>query len=193
MAGPEILIAVADLSLFLATGFEFLIAASILSAVTTTVGAIQASSQAKKQARVAEQNARIAIGVGERNAKAASDRAASEEDRLRSARRRQISAARAAFGSAGVQIEGTPLEVLSDMAREAEADALLIRHQGVAVGENARLDAMFAARRNRIAAEDARARAGQELIGGFGRAGATLLGGLDEAQLRNASAAPVLP
>lgn len=193
MAGAEFLTAVADLSLFLATGVEFVIAAAVLSAATTSVAALQARSQAKRQQRVAEQNARIAMSVGERNAKAASDRAASEEDRLRSARRRQISAARAAFGSAGVTIEGTPLEVLADMAGVAEADALLIRHQGVAVGENARLDAVFSARRSRIAAEDAKARAGQELISGFGRAGATLLGGLGETQLRNASAAPVLP
>lgn len=179
--------------LFLATGAEILIAATIISAVTTTVGAIQASKQAKKDAQVAEQNARIAIGIGERNAKSALDKAASEEARLREARRRQISAARAAFGSAGVTIEGTPLEVLADMARVAEDDALLIRHQGVVGAEDTRLEAFLTARRNRITAEDARSRAGQELIGGLGRAGSTLLGGFDEAQQRQNADALVLP
>ncbi len=166
------------------TGIEFLIAATIIGAVGSVVQGIQARQQARFQERVARQNAEIAIAIGERNAKAAIIQAAAEEERFRLIRRRQISAARAAFGSAGVQVEGTPLEVLADQARMAEQDALLVRHQGTVAAENARLGALLDARRSTITAIGARQRGQQALVAGFVNAGSTLLTGFDEVQQR---------
>jgi len=188
------------------TGAEFLIAAGIMSAATSAVGAVAAKQQAdfqgdvarrnaEFQQLVANQNARLAISIGERNAQAALERSALQETMLRRDRLRRIASARAAYGSAGVTLEGTPLEVLANMAGVAEHEALLVRHAGAVEAREASLEAQLAARREHLfaagagyagetAARAAEARGTGALIGGFGQAGATLLGTFDEAGFR---------
>lgn len=61
----------------------------------------------------------------DRQANAEEDAASAEADRISRSRKRQIGSARAKFGSAGVRIEGTPLDVLGDLAAEAELDRQL--------------------------------------------------------------------
>lgn len=79
---------------------------------------------AGKQA--AEYNARIA----EQNAVLARQQAAEDERKFRSAMRTHIGDQRAAIGASGIQLEGSPMEVLQDTAARAEEDALNIRRQG---------------------------------------------------------------
>ena len=188
------------------TGVEFLVAATIMSAATTAVVGVQSYMQGRFQAKmaiapaelkakVARQNADIALKLGERDAKAALSAAKAREGAVRRDRMRRISAARASFGAMGTQIAGTPLEVLSDAFVTAELDAHLIRHQGAVEAANARLQAQLTARNEELNAVGAifsgkgsailaNLQATSSLIAGFGGAGATLLGGFDEVRFR---------
>lgn len=166
------------------TGVEFLLAAVAVGAASAGVGAIASFQQAQAQASVASQNARLAIAIGERNAKAAMERSALQESMLRRDRVRRISSARAAYGAVGAQLEGTPLEVLANMAGVAEHEALLVRHAGVVEAEESRLQARLGARRSEIEGSFASSAGYGALIGGLGEAGATLLGGFDVIQQR---------
>lgn len=76
------------------------------------------------------QQGRFAAEVARANAQAARQQAAAEEIRVRRERVRRIGATRAAFGAAGVTLEGSPLDVLAEQALEAEEDALLVRFGG---------------------------------------------------------------
>ena len=173
-----------------------------MSAVTSAVAGYASYQQGQFQADVARtradfaakvhtQNAEIAEQLGERNAKAAIDAAASRERLFRRAKGRQIASARAAFGASGVQLSGTPLEVLSDAITSVSLDAHLIRFGGTVAASDARLQAKLAIRREAIAGESAifggaaqaelfQAQGTAALIGGFGQAGGTLLGGVFE-------------
>jgi hypothetical protein len=53
-----------------------------------------------------------------------------QEDQQRYADRRVISQARATVGSSGVEMSGSPLDVLAESARQAELNALYIRRGG---------------------------------------------------------------
>lgn len=183
-------------------GVGFLAVGLILSAATTAVAGYASYQQGQFQADVARtradfaskvhtQNAEIAKQLGERNAKAAIDAAASRERLFRRSRSRQIANARAAFGASGVQLAGTPLEVLSDAITSVSLDAHLIRHGGQVAADDARLQAQLAIRRERIAGESAifggaataelfQAQGRAAALGAAGEAGGTLLGGIFE-------------
>lgn len=104
-------------------GTELLLAAAAASTAATAaggvIGGLQQAAQARQQAQLAEENA-----------KAAQRASMVEESRLRRRHRRMAGGARAAFASSGVQIEGSPLDVLADQAMEFEQSALLTRQQG---------------------------------------------------------------
>lgn len=147
----------------------------------------QTQEQADLQARIARQNAQFELDLAERNAQAAIQQAAAEEVRLRRDRGRRIESTRAAFGAAGVQVQGSPLEVLADEAMEAEEDALLVRFGGEQEAQRVRLAGDILARRElQIAlgvettgqnrAASLRAQGTASLISGFaGAAGTALL------------------
>jgi len=105
------------------SGAEIAAAAAVASAVVGTVGAI---STGISQGRAARYNAQVA----ENNAQAARQAAAFEADAERRRQIRLFGAQRAAYGKAGVTMEGTPLDVVGDTAAEAELDLLAIRYQG---------------------------------------------------------------
>lgn len=65
------------------------------------------------------------VSAARNQAKAEEASAAAEADRIQRERRRHIGAARAKFGASGATVEGTPLEVLGDLAAEAELDRQL--------------------------------------------------------------------
>lgn len=189
------------------TGAEFLVAAAIVGSMASAAQGVSAYQQGKRQARtqrlaaerasaISLQNADLARELGERNAKATLNKAASDERSVRLDRRRRIAAARAGFGAMGAQITGTPLEVLSDAIMSAELDAHLVRHQGAVGAANARLEAELTARREEISASGALwsgeaaaqmslMQGNAALIAGLGQAGSTLLTGFDEARFRN--------
>ena len=176
------------------TGLEILgaigIGASIFGGISAKKSAgkqaAQTQQQAELNAEVARQNAAFELRLAERNAQAAIQQAAAEEVRLRRDRGRRIETTRAAFGASGVQLQGSPLEVIADEVMEAEEDALLIRFGGVQAAQQARLAGAILARREeqialgvsttgQIRADALRAAGTASLIGGFAKAGQSLL------------------
>lgn len=85
-----------------------LIASSGLQAVGNIQQANAESSAAQFNAQVADQNENLALS-----------QAKERQDRLRRSFAREQGALRAGFGKAGVSLEGSPLEVLENSAREA--------------------------------------------------------------------------
>ncbi len=108
-------------------GIETAVAASLLggSAVSSAVGQI---AQAQQQADVLEQRARLQrIEAARANQAAREQRAIGQQEAQRRRRqgRQQRGAARAAIGASGVQLQGTPTDVLADQALENELNANL--------------------------------------------------------------------
>jgi hypothetical protein len=135
----------------------------VISVVGTTVavggqimGAIAAKNQADYEAAIAD-----------RNAEAARLQAQEDAARFRVDTRRRLASTRAAFGASGLILEGSPIDLLGDAAVQGELDALTIEHGG-----RVRAQAFGAE------AEAASMRGTASLIGGFGRASDTLLGGI---------------
>lgn len=128
--------------------------------------AVSGFTQARAETRAATQSAQFAQALAERNAAAAEQQAAAEEMRLRRDRARRLGLTRAGFGAAGVQLAGTPLDVLADEAAEAEEEALLVRFRGRVGAQEARLRGGMEARSQTIAAQAARARGTESLLAG---------------------------
>ena len=101
-------------------------AAAALAGGSAGLGAVGAIHQAQAEASAANYNSAVA----NQNAEQAIAQAAEEERRTRVIARKQIGAARAAYGASGVSLEGSPLDVLGEMAATAEMDALTVRHAG---------------------------------------------------------------
>ena len=106
---------------------------TIASAVSGVIGAIGAIQQGNAAAASAEYNAKIA----ERNATIVENNRAitvrqSEVDaeEKRRENRRTLSSVRAAYGASGLELAGSPLDVLEDSALELELDASRIEAEG---------------------------------------------------------------
>jgi hypothetical protein len=129
------------------------VALAVVAAAGTTMSAISASNAAKYNADVAEQNA-----IAERN------RAQYEENAHRRNVQKLLSAQRALYGKANVEMEGSPLLVMEDTAGQGELDALAIRFGGD-----------IAAAKQRSAANLARMQGSSALTSGYVSAGTSLL------------------
>jgi hypothetical protein len=103
-------------------------------------GLLEASGHAAEgeaRAAAAEYNAKSA----EQNAKLSVAQAREEERRLRVMSRKQLGDMRANYAASGVQMEGSPLDVLEESAATAELDALTVRHGGQVKAAQARSEA----------------------------------------------------
>ena len=85
--------------------------------------------------------------------------AAADAVEQRRQNRRELARGRAQLGAAGITVEGSPVEVLADLAGEGELQARKIENQGEA-----------AANAQAYRALEAESRAGDALLGGIGRA-----------------------
>lgn len=109
--------------------------------------AVAASSEynarvAERDAVVADQNRKYTLEATQRDV----------EDRRREGRR-QLAAVRASYGNAGVELAGSPLDVLADTALEQELDVSRVEQEGrmrgregalqmLGLGESAKLSRM---------------------------------------------------
>ncbi|MGH7964902.1 MAG: virion core protein, T7 gp14 family, partial [Candidatus Binatia bacterium] len=91
------------------------------SAVVTAVGYMQSASA---ESRAAKYNERVA----QNNATIARTQGAIAEDQHRRKMVKILGHNRAAYGASGVTMEGSPLDVLSDVASQGELDAQIIRY-----------------------------------------------------------------
>lgn len=151
------------------TGLEIIgalsAAASVASAVVGAMGAMQ---QGKAQSQAANYTAQVA----DRNAKVARQQAGVEQDDQRRENQRQLGAIRAAYGGSGVEMAGSPLDVLEDTAMEQELDVERIGYRGKlrALGETDK------AALARAEGDNAKSAASISAAGSLLKAGTSLLG-----------------
>ena len=121
-------------------GTEFLISAALgaLQTAHSIAGARRDESFSQQQAALARAQA-AADAIEERRAQA-----------------RNLGRARAGLGAAGVTVEGSPIEVLADVAAEGELEAQKILHRGE-----------VAANAEEYRALEAQSRAGAALLSGI--------------------------
>ena len=128
--------------------------------------------------------------LGEFNAEAAITQARAEAGRYRRQAGRKVSGLRAKFASRGVQLAGSPLDVLADEVMAAEHEAQLIEYGGEVTAQRARLEAQARSRAEQIAAhqaryggqvtaESARRQGMASLLAAGGQAGSSLIGGMN--------------
>lgn len=140
---------------------SLLTASTILSGVNSVVGGINESKQREYEAKVQEQQA------AQEEAKALE----SERD-FRKKQSAALAEYRAAAGAGGVSLSsGSPLAAFTDFAGETELQAQRIRRGG-----------QISATRLQQQAQLSRMAGSNALIGGFGRAGSTLLSGFARAK-----------
>ena len=133
-----------------------MVAAAAVAAAGTAYAAVSASNAAKYNAQVEENQADYARQAAQAQAEA------HQRDVSR-----QLGQIRANYGASGVDIEGSPLDVLGESARMGELDRLTILNQG----ENQAIGLQNSARLDRYQATT-------KLVGGGLSATGTLLGGI---------------
>lgn len=113
------------------TGLEGLAAAA--SAVSGVIGAVGAIQSANAQAAASEYNARVAERnriIADQNRKQAIQTSDIEMSDKRRENRRVLASMRAAYGTSGLDMAGSPLDVLEDTALEQELDVQRIGYEG---------------------------------------------------------------
>lgn len=113
------------------TGLEGLAAAA--SAVSGVIGALGAIQAANAQAAAAEYNAKVsernAIIADQNRQQALQSTEIAVTDKRRE-NRRVLAAMRAAYGTSGLEMAGSPLDVLEDTALEQELDTQRVSYEG---------------------------------------------------------------
>lgn len=106
---------------------------ALASVVSGVVGAMGAMQQAEAQARAAEYNAKIQERnalIADQNRKQAIETADVAATDKRRDNRRVMAQMRAAYGASGIEMAGSPLDVLEDTALEQELDTQRIKYEG---------------------------------------------------------------
>lgn len=107
--------------------------AAVASVASGVIGAVGAMQQANAQQAAAEYNAKVqdrnAVIAGQNRQLAiqTADIAAQDKDREN---RRVIHAMRAAYGTSGLELAGSPLDVLEDTALEQSVDVQRTKYEG---------------------------------------------------------------
>lgn len=106
---------------------------AILSVVSGVIGAVGAIQSANAQAAASEYNAQIQernSKISEQNRKFNVDTARiASEDKARE-NRRTLASMRAAYGASGLDLAGSPLEVLADASTEMALDERRVAYEG---------------------------------------------------------------
>lgn len=155
--------------------------ASVVSGAISAVGAMQSANAqaqaAEYNAKVQERNAIIADNNRRLNIRQAE---VAVEDKRRETRR-TLSSIRAAYGNSGLDLAGSPLDVLEDTAIESELDAQRIEFQGRVANREGAIQVLGLqedAQLNRMNAKNAKRAGGiaaaGAFIGGIGGAGQAL-------------------
>lgn len=106
---------------------------ALASVASGVIGAVGAMQQAEAQARAAEYNAKIQERnalIADQNRKAAIETADVAASDQRRDSRRVMAQMRAAYGASGLELAGSPLDVLEDTALEQELGAQRIEFEG---------------------------------------------------------------
>lgn len=120
-----------------------------------------------QQGSSAQANAGHQAGILRGNAATALDQSAEDERRFRIFARRRMGTSRANIGASGITGQGSAADVLADTARNLEADAISIRHQGEIRAQGLRDQAESVIEGGEQAMRDARYGAAASLLTGF--------------------------
>ena len=141
-----------------------------------TLGAASASANAAEyNSRLAEQNAALAIADSERQAYYIKKNAADEASQLQAKHRRAQASRAAIVGASGLDMAGSPLQVMEGADYLGELDVQKILSGGTIAADNALLRGSRASTAQLAQASLDKSRAGSELMGGYLGAGSTLL------------------
>lgn len=103
---------------------------AILSVVGTLVGAASQASQMKAQAQQQAYAMQYNAAMNRQLAEQAINNAQIEERYSRIRSGKQIGSIKAQYGASGVELEGSPFDVLEESSAAAESDAQIIRLRG---------------------------------------------------------------
>lgn len=150
----------------------------IVGAVAAAGTAAAAIGKGQQEAKTADFNARAA----EQNAALALQAAQVREQQQRFADRRVLARIKAATGASGIQLVGSPLEVLEESAAQAELDALLIRHEGAIEARGFKIEAAIQRQRGKEAKRAGIIKAGTTLLTAAASLGQQIPGGTPSAR-----------
>lgn len=158
--------------------------AMVVAAAVSAYGAVQ-SGQAQKsaldrQAAIDQQNATIASQDRQTNIAAAQ---LAEQDKARSDSQR-LAAIRASYGTSGLELAGSPLDVLTDTSNSMALDERRVAYQGEVTGRQDAIkilglqnDAAAATAAGSYAQSASYLTAGSDLLKGVSSAGGAAFGG----------------
>lgn len=149
------------------TGAEILLGLGIGATVLGTMASSKAQRQeADMTAGLHEYNAKVA----EQNAEIIEQQAAFNAGQAKSQNDRKIAMQRAAYGSSGVTMEGSPIMVIADAEAQSEIDQLAERYEGKVESNRARSEANNSRYQAQMARVIGRNHSNETLITGFGKA-----------------------
>lgn len=141
--------------------------AGVISAIGTAVSVVSAIGGAMTQRDSAKYNAKVA----ENNAIASRQQAAANAEAQQRDARMRIGQMEANYAASGVSLEGSPLEILEQSARNSEMDRLNILYGGELRAGNYGAEAQLNSSRASSAMTSGFVRAGSELMSGAARYG----------------------
>ncbi len=139
---------------------------SALGLAGAAIGGVSAVAQGFSAKAAADFNADLA----ERDAAILREQGKFEREQIRRDARSVVARQRAAAAASGAGLEGTPLLIMAETAAEAELDILASRFSETVGVQNALANASLA-----------RFQGDQAVVGGIGKAGASLLTGASRA------------
>lgn len=140
---------------------------STIAAVGTAISVVSAIGGAMSQRDAAKYNAQVA----ENNAIASRQQAAANAEAQQRDARMRIGQMEANYAASGVSLEGSPLEILEQSARNSEMDRLNILYGGELRAGNYGAEAQLNKSRASSAMTSGFIRAGSELMSGAARYG----------------------
>lgn len=140
--------------------------ALIAVVASTALAATQTMAQASNQAKMARYNAQVA----EQNAVAAQRQAEADAARQDRQIQRQVAKRRTAVSAGGVSLEGSPLDLMEDLAMEGQLDVLGIRRRGLADARQFSIASSRSRFEARTALQDGLLGAGRQIASGTANA-----------------------
>lgn len=141
--------------------------AAVAGAGVSAVGSIQqgnaAQATANYNAAIEQQNAQQALAASQANAAITQQQT-----------RRKLGEAAAAFGGAGVDMQGSPLDVMSDLATQGELQRRITLYQGTPQARGLTSQAGLDVAGGQAAASAGLTKAGGSLLTGISAAGKSL-------------------
>lgn len=142
-----------------------------------TLGTAFSAISAISSGNAAKASGNYNAALYERNAQIAQQQAAVDEARQRRLATMRAGSNRAAVGASGIQVDGSPLDILESNAAQEELDALMIRWNGQNAADSARASGALARAQGENAQRAGYMQAGSAiLLGGakaFGGTGST--------------------